>query len=58
MSMKARENPELNIQGMMKIEDARKSDQLFEKTGIEDLDVEPSIDRLGIRADPEYREIV
>ena len=36
----------------------KKQDKLFEQTGIEEMDIEPSIERLGLHDDVDYQAIV
>jgi len=53
-----KESPQFNIPGKMKIAACKAADRIFAETGIEDVDIEPAIDRLGIRMDPDLRGIV
>ena len=50
-------DPSLSVKSKVKAEELKKMDRLFEKTGIEEQDLELSIDRLGLRSDTDYREI-
>merc|ERR1712151_8146 len=51
-------DPSLIVQAKVKTEELKKMDRLFEKTGIEEMDLEPNIERLGLRTDTDYREIL
>jgi len=51
-----RDNPSL-INSKVRVEELKQSDLLFIKTGIEEADVEPSIDRLNLKEDEEYLRI-
>jgi len=53
-----KDSPSFNIPGKMKIAACKAADKIFAETGIEDVDIEPAIDRLGIRTHPDLREIV
>ena len=52
-----RDHPAL-INARVRSEELKQSDILFNKTGIEEADVEPSINRLELGEDPEYKKIV
>ena len=52
-----KDNPSL-INARVRAEELKQSDYLFIKTGIEEVDVEPSIARLELSEDPEYKELV
>ena len=58
LTRQEKDNPQFNIPGKMKIEDCKKADKIFEETGIEDFDIEPSIDRMNLRNDPAMTEIM
>ena len=49
---------QMYISGKVKAEELKKSDKLFEQTGIEEVDLEASIDRLDLRNDVDYKEIM
>jgi hypothetical protein len=46
------------INALIKVEKLKADDQFFNESGIEEEDVEPSIKRLNLEADPEYLGIV
>jgi len=48
-----KDNPTL-INAKVRVEELKQADLLFIKTGIEEADVEPSIERLKLREDAEY----
>ena len=48
-----KDNPTL-INAKVRVEELKQADLLFIKTGIEEADVEPSIERLKLREDEEY----
>ena len=52
-----KDNPSL-INARVRAEELKQSDYLFIKTGIEEVDVEPSIARLELSEDSEYKELV
>ena len=52
-----RDHPAL-INARVRSEELKQSDYLFNKTGIEEADVEPSINRLELASDEEYKEIL
>lgn len=52
-----KESPSLYLNSKVRTEELKKSDMLFLNTGIEEADVEPSIDRLKLRDHPDYIEI-
>ena len=52
-----KDNPQM-INARVRAEELKQSDYLFIKTGIEEVDVEPSIVRLGLGEDEEYKTIV
>ena len=52
-----RDHPAL-INARVRSEELKQADILFNKTGIEEMDVEPSITRLGLAEDQEYKEIL
>ena len=52
-----KDNPQM-INARVRAEELKQSDYLFIKTGIEEVDVEPSIVRLGLGEDSEYKTIV
>ena len=53
-----KQNPSLLINSKVRSEEVKMTDILFSKTGIEVRDVEPSIERLQLETDPEYKAIV
>jgi len=46
------------INSIIKVEKLRADDSFFNETGIEEEDVEPSIAKLGMEEDDEYKAIV
>lgn len=52
-----RDHPSL-INTRVRSEEMKQSDRLFNETGIEEADVEPSIARLNLSEDAEYKEVV
>jgi hypothetical protein len=46
------------INAIIKVEKLRADDMFFNETAIDEEDVEPSIERLNMENDPEYKEIV
>jgi len=52
-----KDNPSL-INSRVRTEEIKQSDVLFLKTGIEEADVEPSIERLNLKDDDDYKKIV
>lgn len=52
-----RDHPAL-INARVRSEELKQSDLLFNKTGIEEADVEPSINRLNLAEDQEYKDIL
>lgn len=46
------------INAIIKVEKMRSDDNFFNETGIEEEDVEPSIKRLQLEEDPEYKAII
>ena len=52
-----KDNPSL-INSRVRTEEIKQSDILFLKTGIEEADVEPSIERLGLKEDDDYNKII
>ena len=57
MAQAEKDNPQFNMPGKMKIAACKAADKIFEETGIEDVDIDPAIDRLDIRNDTDLREI-
>jgi hypothetical protein len=51
-----KDNPSL-INAKVRVEELKQADLLFIKTGIEEADVEPSVDRLKLREDEEYKKV-
>ena len=51
MAKEQKGDPSLIVTSKVKAEELKKSDRLFEKTGIEEMDIEPNIERLGLRTD-------
>ena len=46
------------INAVIKVEKLKADDHFFNETGIEEEDVEPSIKRLGLEDDAEFKEII
>lgn len=46
------------INAVIKVEKLKADDHFFNETGIEEEDVEPSIKRLGLEEDAEFKEII
>lgn len=51
-----KDNPSL-INAKVRVEELKQADLLFIKTGIEEADVEPSVERLKLREDEEYKNV-
>lgn len=58
MAKEQKGDPSLIVTSRIKAEEFKKTDRLFEKTGIEEIQIEPSIERLGLRNDVDFREIM
>jgi len=58
MAKEQKGDPSLIVKSKVKAEELKKMDLFFEKTGIEEMDLEPNIERLGLRTDTDYREIL
>merc|ERR1719362_2481631 len=52
-----KDNPSV-INSRVRAEELRQSDLLFIKLGIEESDVEPSIEKLNLTEDDEYKQIM
>lgn len=46
------------INAVIQVEKLKADDKLFNETGIEERDVEPSIKKLGLEEDEEYKGII
>lgn len=46
------------INAVIKVEKLKADDKFFNETGIEEEDVDPSIKRLGLQDDEEYKAII
>lgn len=58
MAKEQKGDPSLIVTAKVKAEELKKTDRLFEKTGIEEMHIEPSIERLGLRNDVDFKEIM